>query len=140
MIEVAAEHSDGLCTWNMPATHTERTRATIGNGPGLYTAQFCLLCEEPSEARTLARKAISMYVGLDYYQRAWRQLGFDDTDFPAGGSDRLVDTLVAWGGIDRIRGRIGEQLDAGATQVVAVPLNPAGASEPAWELLEGLGT
>jgi hypothetical protein len=45
-----------------------------------------------------------------------RQFGFDHAYFAGGGSDRLVDTLVAWGSDDAVRARIQEHLDAGANQ------------------------
>ena len=99
---------------------------------------MCLLCPDPAEARRLARRAIAFYMDLDYYHRAWRKLGFDDGDFDGGGSDRLVDAIVAWGSIDDIRSRIEAQHEAGASQVVIIPLNPAGGTEPDWTLLDHL--
>ncbi len=55
---------------------------------------------DPTVARAKARSALKMYVRLDYYHREWRKLGFVDADFADGGSDRLIDTLVAWGDDD----------------------------------------
>ena len=76
----------------------------------------------------------------DYYHRAWRTLGFDDSDFANGGSDRLVDAIIAWGSIDDIHARLAAQADAGAPRVVVIPLNAAGGKEPDWGLLEELGS
>ena len=132
--------ADGVFTYLMNPDHTATTSAALPDGVGLSPMMMCLLCPDPEEARRLARKAIAYYVTLDYYHRAWRTLGFDDDDFADGGSDRLVDAIVAWGSIDDIRGRLERQQQAGATQVVVIPLNPAGGSEPHWELLDHLAT
>jgi hypothetical protein len=44
-------------------------------------------------------------------------MGFGDPDFGDGGSDRLVDSLIAWGEADAIRKRVAAHYDAGATEV-----------------------
>jgi hypothetical protein len=46
-----------------------------------------------------------------------RRFGITDDDLADGGSDRLVDTLVAWGDADAIRARVQQHLDAGADHV-----------------------
>jgi hypothetical protein len=49
-------------------------------------------------------------------------LGFTDADFADGGSDRLVDAVVAWGDENRLRERIQAHYQAGATHVCILPL------------------
>lgn len=139
MLEVAANRADGVFTYLMNPEHTARTRQNLPSTAALAPMMMCLLCEDPTEARRLARRAISYYVKLDYYHRAWRTLGFTDDDFANGGSDRLVDSILAWGSIDDIRTRIAAQGDAGANRVVVIPLNAAGGGEPDWHLLDQLG-
>lgn len=46
-----------------------------------------------------------------------RELGYDDDDFADGGSDRLVDAIVAWGDEQTIAKRVREHIDAGADHV-----------------------
>ena len=138
MLEAAATGADGIFTYLMTPEHTERTATALPEGVGVSPMMMCLLCPDPAEARRLARRAIAFYMDLDYYHRAWRKLGFDDGDFDGGGSDRLVDAIVAWGSIDDIRSRIEAQHEAGASQVVIIPLNPAGGTEPDWTLLDHL--
>jgi hypothetical protein len=46
-----------------------------------------------------------------------RRMGFGDDDFVAGGSDRLVDALVAWGDEEAIKARLDEHRAAGADHV-----------------------
>jgi len=51
-------------------------------------------------------------------QLAWaRHLGFGDADFAGGGSDRLVDALVAWGEVDAVAERVHQHHAAGADHV-----------------------
>jgi probable F420-dependent oxidoreductase len=130
--------ADGVFTYLMNPAHTARTAAALPDGVGVSPMMMCLLCPDADEARRLARKALAFYVDLDYYHRAWRTLGFDEDDFAGGGSDRLIDAVLAWGTLDDIRARLAAQREAGASQVVVIPLNPAGGAEPHWELLEQL--
>jgi hypothetical protein len=44
-------------------------------------------------------------------------LGFDESDFQNGGSDRLIDSIVAWGDMSAIRDRIRSHHAAGADHV-----------------------
>lgn len=138
MLELAAAKADGISTYLQNADHTAEVRAILRPDQAINVTQMCLLCEDPAEARRLARRALNFYVGLDYYHRAWRKLGFDDSDFVDGGSDRLVDTMVAWGDEDHVRGRVAEHHDAGASEVVIVPLNPEGGAQPHWPVLDAV--
>lgn len=138
MLAEAAKGADGVFTYLMNTAHTERTKAGLPETTRVSPMMMCLLCDDPDEARRLARKAIGYYTGLDYYHRAWRTLGFDDADFAGGGSDALVDAIIAWGSIDDIQARLAEQEQAGANRVVVIPLNPAGGGQPDWQLLEQL--
>ncbi len=61
-------------------------------------------------------------------------MGFDDTDFAGGGSDRLVDSMVAWGDEQAIRDRVAAQYKAGATHV-CITLRQGSAG--AWSLASG---
>ncbi len=150
MLEVAAANADGVFTYVMNLEHSARTRASLHGSaiqnptiqkPMILTPMtMCLLCPEPDRARDLCRKALSMYMGLDYYHRAWRALGFTDDDFADGGSDSLVDAIVAWGSIEDIKARLQAQADAGADRVVVIPLNPVSGVQPDWDLVGQLAT
>ncbi|MEV8630478.1 hypothetical protein AB0395_02365 [Streptosporangium sp. NPDC051023] len=54
------------------------------------------------------------------------ELGFGDDDLIEGGSDRLVEALVAWGDAGGIAKRVREHLDAGADHVCVQVLSPEG--------------
>jgi probable F420-dependent oxidoreductase len=137
MLAAAADIADGANTYLMPAAHAGVARAALGD-KALNTMLFCLADENPETARSTARKAIGYYMGLDYYHRAWRAFGFDDTDFTNGGSDKLVDAVVAWGSMDAIRERILGQQNQGATRVVIIPLGAGLGGQPDWNLLTEL--
>lgn len=57
------------------------------------------------------------------------RLGFTAEDFRAGGSDRLVDALVAWGDVDTVLARLDEHHQAGADHV-AIQVLGAEAAHP----------
>ena len=139
LLSLASANADGANTYLMPVAHTRAARECLGVGPSLNVVQHCLLLEEPRRARELARRAVGRYLELDYYQRLWSAHGFDDIDFSGSGSDRLVDMLVAWGNASTIRARLDAHRQAGASEVIVVPLNPSGGGqEPDWRLLEAL--
>jgi hypothetical protein len=46
-----------------------------------------------------------------------RALGYDDADFADGGSEQLVDAIVAWGEVGAVARRVREHLHAGADHV-----------------------
>ena len=143
MLAAASSRADGVFTYLMNPAHTHRTAETLADAErpvAVSPMMMCLRCEDPTEARRLARKAIGYYTTLDYYHRAWRTLGFEDADFTDGGSDRLVDGIIAWGSVDDIHDRLAQQAAAGASRVVVIPLNAAGGREPDWDLLTELGS
>ena len=77
----------------------------MGAGPLLAPEQAVVLETDPATARAIARGHMAMYLGLPNYVNNLRSLGFGDDDIRDGGSDRLVDAIVAWGDIDAIRAR-----------------------------------
>ncbi|MGW2416588.1 hypothetical protein ACWCV5_31095 [Streptomyces tubercidicus] len=64
------------------------------------------------------------YLQLPNYTGNLRRLGFGGEDFADGGSDRLVDAIVAWGDVDAIRRRGAEHHEAGADHVAVQPIAP----------------
>jgi probable F420-dependent oxidoreductase len=138
MLDMVIPKVDGVSTFLQTPTHTQKVKAQLNGSTELNVSQMCLLCEDRHEARRLARKALAFYMTLDYYHRAWRKLGFSNPDFENGGSDALIDSLVAWGSPLDILTRIDEHHSAGATEVVVIPLNPEGGSHPHWSLINAI--
>ncbi len=140
MLATAAALADGANTYLMPLGHVREARQLLGDGATLNTMLFCLADTDPASARATARKALAYYTGLAYYHRAWRSFGFDAADFADGGSDQLIDALVAWGNDDAIHERVEAQLQAGASRVVVIPIGAGLEGQPDWRLLTALAS
>lgn len=138
MLALAAEKTTGAHPYLVPPEHTARARETLGPRPWLCTEQKVLLETNPSRAREVARKALGIYLRLPNYRNNLKRLGYTDADMDDGGSDRLVDALVAWGDEKTIAERIRAHRDAGASHVCIQPLHPEGKPIPDERILEAL--
>lgn len=117
MLELAATRSAGAHPYLTTPEHTAAARAAMGDRAFLAPTQMVLLDADPTTARESARRHLSMYLSQPNYLANWRRLGFEEEDTAAGGSDRLIDALVAWGDLDRVTARLRSHLDAGADHV-----------------------
>ena len=126
MMKLSAELADGAHPYNTTPEHTAEARAILGQGKLLCPEVWVLLETDPAKARQAAREALSRYLQLDNYVNAWRRQNFSDTDLAGGGSDRFLDSLVAWGDESVIRTRIQEYWDAGADHVCIQPISSQG--------------
>ncbi len=138
MLGLAAEKADGAHPYFVPVEHTARARDILGPDKLLAPEQKVLLETDPVEARRIARGFIATYIGLENYCNNLKTLGFDDSDFAGGGSDRLVDAIVAWGDEETIAKRIREHWQAGADHVCIQPLRKDGELGCDMETLEKL--
>lgn len=126
MLAAAAECSDGAHPYFVTPEHTAKAREILGPGPWLAPEQKVLLVKEPSEARRLGRQYMEAYLGLHNYRANLLMLGFTEADFEHGGSDRLVDAIVAWGDESALQKRIEAHWAAGADHVCIQPLRSDG--------------
>ena len=126
MLELSAELADGAHPYNVTPEHTRQARAILGAGKLLCVEQGAILEKNPAQARALARQFLAIYLGLPNYVNNWRRLGFTDTDFVGGGSDRLIDAVLVWGDEKAIRARIDEHWQAGADHVCVQAIGPTG--------------
>jgi probable F420-dependent oxidoreductase len=124
MLELAAERSAGALLYNGTPEATATARSVLGSGPLLAAEQAVLLEEDPAEARRIAREFMALYLTLPNYTGAWDRAGFGPEEQAEGGSDRLVDAVVAWGGPETISERVRAHLDAGADHVCVQVLDP----------------
>ena len=76
-------------------------------------------CSRPTrdKARAIAREHTAGYLTLPNYTNNLRRFGFTDEDLSGGGSDRLVDAIVAWGDAAAIAQRVRAHRAAGADHV-----------------------
>lgn len=118
MIALSGELTMGAHPFNSPPEHTRRARAILGPGKWLCTAQHVCWTEDPVAARAAARRALEFYFVTPNHYNNWLRLGYTQDDLRDGGSDRLIDALVAYGSEAQIRARIQAHFEAGATQVI----------------------
>ena len=117
MLQLAAERADGAHPYMTTPDATAAARELLGPGPLLVPEQAFLLEADPAEARRAARAYMAWYLGVENYRKSLLWQGFSQEDLAGGGSDRLVDAIVAWGGEEELRTRVQEHFDAGADHV-----------------------
>ena len=122
MLDLAARRAEGVHSYFVPVEHTRRARQALGPDALLVPEQAVVLERDAAAARALARTHTSHYLARDNYRESLSSLGMPAAGLEGGGSDDLVDALVAWGDEAAIRGRIEEHLDAGADHVVLQPI------------------
>jgi probable F420-dependent oxidoreductase len=126
MLKLAAEIADGAHPYCVTPEHTAEARRILGPGKLLAPEQMVMLETDPVRARAGARVALAPYIAMENYCANWRRLGFNQSDFADGGSDRLIDANVAWGDEAAIRRRIQAHWDAGADHVCIQSIHPSG--------------
>ena len=138
MVALAADRTAGIHPFLVTPQYSANQRATIGPEPFIAPHQAIVLDTDPDRARTAARLGVGMFIGFPAYQNNLRRLGYGDSDLIPGGSDRLIDALVAWGSIEDIEQRLREHLDAGADHVAVHVLGGNGIPLPQWRELATL--
>jgi probable F420-dependent oxidoreductase len=117
MLALAAERAQGAHPYLVPPEHTVKAREQLGHDRWLLPEQGVVLETNPADARAIARRHLAPYLDLPNYTSNLRRLGFTDDDLAAGGSDRLVDALFAWGDVAQVARRVQDHHDAGADHV-----------------------
>ncbi len=117
MLDLARERSGGAHPYNVTPGHTASARQALGPSALLLPEQMVALTSDADQARATARESLSHYMNLPNYTNNLRRFGFGDDDFAGGGSQRLIDALVAWGSPEAIAARVREHRDAGADHV-----------------------
>jgi probable F420-dependent oxidoreductase len=117
MLALSRDRAAGAHPYLVPPEHTAIAREAIGEDKLLAPEQAVVLESDPVRARELARGHLELYLVLPNYTNNWLRHGFTEDDLRDGGTDRLVDALVAWGDEDAIHARVREHHDAGADHV-----------------------
>jgi probable F420-dependent oxidoreductase len=125
-LAIAATRAAGAHPYNVSPDHTAKARALLGASPLLIPDQKVLFTTDASVAREVGRRVMAPYFRLPNYRNNLLELGFTDNDLADGGSDRLLDTMVAWGSAATVATRVHEHLDAGANQVAVQVLSITG--------------
>lgn len=116
MLALARDRTAGAHPYFVPVEHTAVARQALGSDPVLAPEVAVSLDPDRRVAGDLARPYVGRYVELESYANNLRRLGWAE-DLAAGGSSRLVDAMVALGGVDAALARVREHLDAGADHV-----------------------
>lgn len=139
MLELARDEAAGAHPYWTTPDHTAQAREILGPDKWLCVEQKVVLCSDPEKARAAGRQALAMYAMLPNYRNNWLRLGYTEDDLADGGSDRLIDGLVAWGDEKAIADRVKAHRDAGASHVCIQPLDPDGnMANVDWNVLEAL--
>ena len=117
MLQLAGERADGAHPYNVNPEHTAEARKILGNDRYLCPEQAVVLETNPDKAREIGRAFLGFYLTLPNYANNLLRLGFDESDFKDGGSNRLIDSIIAWGDLSAIRERIRDHHAAGADHV-----------------------
>lgn len=133
MLGLAGERSTGTHPYLVTPEHSHVARQLVGPGKVVAPEQGVVLDNDPARARQIARGHLELYLRLPNYVNNWRRLGFTDDDFARGGSDRLVDGLIAWGDEARIAERVRAHHDAGANHVCIQVIGSATGAPPLTE-------
>ena len=135
MLELARTRAAGCHPYNVTPDHTAQARQSLGPDALVLPEMAVALTTDPERARKLGRQHLETYLLLPNYTNNLRRLGFGDEDFADGGSDRLIDALVAWGDVESIAERVQEHRDAGADHVCIQALVEEGFPTEAWREL-----
>jgi probable F420-dependent oxidoreductase len=134
MVALAAERTDGVHPYNVTPEHTAQVRAIVGPDKLVAVEHAVVLDPDPAAARATGRTHLATYLGLPNYVNNLLRLGFTEDDVANGGSDKLIDALVAHGTPEQVVSRLREHHSAGADHVC---IQAVGTTEPAavWRVL-----
>jgi probable F420-dependent oxidoreductase len=132
MLELARDRTAGAHPYLTAPEHTAFARGVLGPGPLLAPDLKVILSTDPGVARARARATFEGYLRLSNYVNNLLRMGFTEADLADGGSDRLIDRVIAWGDEAAIAARIREHLDAGADHVCVQILSEERNAFP-WE-------
>ena len=128
VLRLAAQRTAGAHPYLVTPAYTRQARAVLGAGPLLAPEQKVVLDADPERARAIGRQRVQTpYLGLVNYTSNLRRLGWSDADLRGGGSEALIDALVAHGSAGQVAAKVTEHLDGGADHVCIQLLTPPGA-------------
>ncbi|MEJ3651729.1 LLM class F420-dependent oxidoreductase [Actinomycetes bacterium KLBMP 9759] len=119
VLQLAAERTAGAHPYLTTPEHTREARAQLGAGVLLAPEHKVVLDTDAERARSVGRPYVDHpYLHLRNYRSNLQRLGWASADLDDGGSDALIDALVAHGDAASIAARLDQHLDAGADHVI----------------------
>lgn len=144
MLELAGAETSGAHPYLTTPEHTARAREILGgdaeSGPLLVVEQGAVIAPSAvtnvEEWKRRAHEHLELYTGLPNYRNSWMRLGFDESDFVRGGSDRLKEAMVPRG-IEDTLAAVDAHYEAGASHVLVQVLGPSMLEPPVedWRAL-----
>jgi probable F420-dependent oxidoreductase len=117
-LRLAADRTAGAHPYLTTPEHTREARGIIGDGVLLAPEQKVVLDTDAERARAIGRPVVDKpYLHLVNYRSNLLRLGWSEADLDDGGSDALIDALVAHGDAETVAARLTAHLDAGADHV-----------------------
>lgn len=116
-LRLARDRSLGTHPYFMPVEHTRIAREAVGPGKIVATELMVVVEPDPERARAIARLTAQRYLNAPNYANNLMRLGFTADDIANGGSDRLIDAVIAHGDVSAIMARVREHHAAGADHV-----------------------
>jgi len=117
MLKLARDRSAGTHPYNVPVSYIGHAREALGTDALIAAEQAVILDSDPTSARAKARQFLDFYLKAPNYTNNLQREGLDASDLQNGGSDRLIDAIIAWGDNAAIRERINALFAAGANHV-----------------------
>ena len=139
LMKLAASRLDGAFSYLQTARFSGEAKQMLGSGR-LHLMQPTVFLDSEERARAAARKAISFYLPLENYHRAWRARGFVDDDFAGVGTDQFVDELVVWGDDSEIVAKFDREFASGADHLIIIPVKLDLKNELGWQRLSKIVT
>jgi len=131
VLRLAAGRTAGAHPYLVTPEYTAQARKILGPGPLLAPEQKVVVSTDAGQARAIGRSRVEKpYLALANYTANLRRLGWTDADLSGGGSDDLIDALVARGSAARVVARLTGHLEAGADHV-SIQLLTAPGADPA---------
>lgn len=128
-LQLSADRTWGTHPYLTTPEHTRQAREALGAGPLIAPEQKVVVDTDAERARSVGRPVVDTpYLKLRNYRSNLLRLGFTEDELDNGGSDRLIDALVARGDAATVAARLTEHLDAGADHVAVQVLTADDAS------------
>lgn len=124
-LTLAREYFAGAVPMLFTPEQTAEARRRLGPDRILALGSYVVVDESPGSARETARIPLRFLMSMPSYVKSVLRQGFTEADVE-GLSDRLVDSLVAWGSPEQIADRLRAQRAAGADHVYATVLHDGG--------------
>src|SRR5699024_10877406 len=100
MLGLAAERAAGAHPYLVTPEHTATARGVMGAGALLAPEHKVILQPDAAAAREAVRLVVGRYLQMTNYRSNLQRLGLTVPDVTRGGSDALVDALVAHGEVE----------------------------------------